>query len=625
MKFHGRFSKQIVCFLLVIFLAIGVMPGIAATAEATPSFTDIAGHWAGEAIDFMVEGGFMQGTSATTFAPNLAFSRAMAVTILHRMAGEPETTSALTFSDVAPGRWYSDAVAWAHSSGVVQGVGGGRFAPTVNITRQEMATILHRFATVQGRDVTLTASVTMDFPDVNLINEWAENAMTWAVYNEIIRGTDLGTLNPRGNATRAEAATVLMRFAQQQPEPESCDDANCSCEPEPKPELPLPTADDFELTISMEETSLPQGENFIVHVELKNNSGQDLEIATYSLFSPHIPGQHWIFQSLVPPWPNFVFFRADSTFSRTIHLNWYYDLSPGVYELTIGTTFYIGWEQPADPENEPIPWKVPSNAQRIDIVSNTIELTVQPEPPTADDFELTISVEETSLPQGENFIVHVELKNNSGQDLKIATYSLFSPHIPGQHWIFERILPPWPNFVFFRADSTFSRTIHLNWYYDLSPGVYELTIGTRFYIGWEQPADPENEPIPWKVPSNAQRIDIVSNTIELTVQPDPSFYPWIIPGIVEVHLNGPHLGYSFVDLLGDFFDEFEVAEIRAWEWPNRSIEKNDTARIGEIFHFELRPETQEIVLEAIDFLLQNPHVRYALPQYLRVPPSLPSI
>ena len=255
-------SKRIICLLLAVCLVIGVMPGIAATATNS-SFTDISGHWAGEAIDFMVEGGFMQGTSDTTFEPNLAFSRAMAVTILHRMAGEPEVPSAPTFSDVATGQWYSAAVAWAHSSGVAQGVGGGRFAPNVNITRQEMAAILYRFAETQGRDMALASSVNLDFPDTNLIHDWAEDAINWAVYSGIMRGTDLGTLNPRGNATRAEAATVLMRFTEQpqqpepEPEPEPKPEPEPEPEPEPKPELepepePEPTpcdcvncADDF--------------------------------------------------------------------------------------------------------------------------------------------------------------------------------------------------------------------------------------------------------------------------------------------------------------------------------------------------------------------------------------------
>ena len=404
MHLNKCWVRSIICLVLIVCLAMGVMPGIAAT---NPSFTDITGHWAREAIDFMVEGGFMQGTSGTTFAPNLAFSRAMAVTILHRMAGEPEAASAPVFSDVATGRWYSNAVAWAHSSGVVQGIGGGRFAPNVNITRQEMATILHRFATDQGRDVTLSSGVAMDFPDANLIQEWAEGAMNWAVYNEIMRGTDLGTLNPQGNATRAEAATVLMRFAEKQPEqtepepelcddgncpcetepePEPCDDANCPCEQEPKPESP--TADDFELTISVEETSLPQGENFRVHVELKNNSGQDLEIVYIFLFGVDIPG--WnpcdcgcddcpddgececpVSGELPEPLSRFFpangvirnIWREHELETWPIASN---TLEPGTHELRFSARFHVNYGQNDLPHD-----------RQIEFWSNTVVLTVQ--------------------------------------------------------------------------------------------------------------------------------------------------------------------------------------------------------------------------------------------------------
>ncbi|MCL2843075.1 MAG: S-layer homology domain-containing protein [Oscillospiraceae bacterium] len=212
--------------MLACLMLLTLVPSVAVAASppASQPFTDIAGHWAHEAIGFMLERDLMQGTSATTFAPNLAFSRAMAVTILYRMAGEPAAPFEAVFSDVASGRWYSEAVIWAHNNEVVQGVGGGRFAPTVNITRQEMATILHRFATAQGYDMAVASSMTLDFPDANLINDWAETEMRWAVYTGLTLGTDAGTLNPRGNATRAEAATLLMRFLEQhvisEPEPE---------------------------------------------------------------------------------------------------------------------------------------------------------------------------------------------------------------------------------------------------------------------------------------------------------------------------------------------------------------------------------------------------------------------
>ena len=214
-----RKPQNMLCALLALALMLSAISGVATTVEADPpppgpSFTDIRGHWAREAIGFMVGGGFMQGTSDTTFAPNMALSRGMTATILYRMAEEPPVQFATVFSDVAPGRWYSDAVVWAHENHVVEGVGDGRFAPDTNITRQEIATILYRLAEAQGHDVAVTSSTISNFPDVDLVSEWAETAMDWAVYSGIMRGTDLGELNPRGNATRAEAATVLMRFVE---------------------------------------------------------------------------------------------------------------------------------------------------------------------------------------------------------------------------------------------------------------------------------------------------------------------------------------------------------------------------------------------------------------------------
>ena len=215
MHTRKRLSRRVVCSVLVVCLMIGTIPGVAtATPPANPPH-DIQDHWAYDAIRFMLERGYMQGTSDTTFAPNLSLSRAMAVTILHRMAGEPVVLSTPSFSDVKPDQWYSDAVVWAHNRGVVQGVGDGRFAPAVSITREQLAVILYRFAFTEGHDVTVASGAVMDFPDANLISDWARAEMEWAVYHGLMRGTNAGTLNPQGNATRAAAATVSMRFWEQ--------------------------------------------------------------------------------------------------------------------------------------------------------------------------------------------------------------------------------------------------------------------------------------------------------------------------------------------------------------------------------------------------------------------------
>ena len=272
--------RRVVCFLVVVSLLCGVTAGALSADEinqmpASHSFADIEGHWAYYAIDFMFERGFMQGTSPTIFAPNLPVSRAMVATILYRVAGKPEAQFRAVFNDVAAGQWYSDAVIWMYDHDAVNGIGGGYFAPSANITREEIATILHRFAIAQGYEVEVTfaSNILLDFADAHIISDWAKVAMEWVVHNEFIIGTDLGALNPRATATRGEAVTMFMRFIEQ-------------AEHQPQ----LPSAEDFVLTISVEEATLPQGNNFSVHVELRNDSGRDLEISHFFLFWPHILG-----------------------------------------------------------------------------------------------------------------------------------------------------------------------------------------------------------------------------------------------------------------------------------------------------------------------------------------------
>ena len=313
-------------------------------------FTDVpVRHWGYDAIRFMFEHDLMRGISPTSFAPGMGLSRAMAVTILYRMAEKPEVDFVSVFRDVAPGRWYSDAVAWAYDNNIVQGVGSGRFAPSSNITREEMAVILYRFAVSQGYAIPLPR-----LPDVSPASPWAETAMQWAVSNRLIRGTNSGGINPRGIATRAEAATILMRFMNERER----------------------WSQPFVLTISVEETSVPQGEPFWVHVELKNNSGEDHDIAYAFLLSPYIPGEYWISDRISPWWPLIEHFESGSTIPAIFDLESYYELSPGVYELTFEALFYFDWE-PLDDPNE-LTWTfLWFKAQHVDLVSNTIEITIQ--------------------------------------------------------------------------------------------------------------------------------------------------------------------------------------------------------------------------------------------------------
>jgi len=170
-------------------------------------FVDVAEtHWARRAIVYVFENDIMTGTTTTTFAPNAPLTRAQLATILWRMDGSPAVTYRPIFRDVAPDRWYSSAVIWAFDRGIVTGTGPGSFAPGDNITREQFATMLHRYAQPH-----YWVSVQMTFPDADQISRWAWDAVHWAVANNIIRGTN-GMLNARGTASRAEVATMLVRY-----------------------------------------------------------------------------------------------------------------------------------------------------------------------------------------------------------------------------------------------------------------------------------------------------------------------------------------------------------------------------------------------------------------------------
>ena len=182
---------------------------------ASSKFTDAPSisNWAHRGIDFAVEHGLFGGTSATTFEPESPMTRAMLVTVLWRYEGQP-TGYENTFSDVnaKDGSWYIDAVAWAASDGIVGGIGKNRFDPEGKITREQMATILYRYADKRGIDTDAYDDLSA-FPDADKVESWAKDAMQWAVAENLIGGSD-GMLLPQGNATRAQVATILMRFIQ---------------------------------------------------------------------------------------------------------------------------------------------------------------------------------------------------------------------------------------------------------------------------------------------------------------------------------------------------------------------------------------------------------------------------
>ena len=185
-----------------------------AAADAPKArFDDVrSSSWYQEAVDYVAENGIMGGVSANTFAPNAPATRAMLVTVLHRLAGTPDAEKTHSFTDLASGAWYAGAVAWAAENGIVDGVGDALFAPNAHITREQLAAILYRYAIHCDLDVTAAADLNA-YADGAQISTWAQDAMRWAIASGLISGRSASALAPQSGATRAEIAQLLMNFA----------------------------------------------------------------------------------------------------------------------------------------------------------------------------------------------------------------------------------------------------------------------------------------------------------------------------------------------------------------------------------------------------------------------------
>ncbi len=176
-------------------------------------FEDLNPHaWYHEATDFVIARGYLCGMSETRFAPHGTLTRGQMVTILYRMAGEPQTEGQNPFVDVAEGRYYTQAVRWAANEGLVLGVDGIHFAPDAPLTREQLMVLMARYAAFQEEDVTSEESLEC-FPDFQKVSGYAQEAMAWAVETGLICGMD-GRLNPKGTATRSQVAAIIMRLCQ---------------------------------------------------------------------------------------------------------------------------------------------------------------------------------------------------------------------------------------------------------------------------------------------------------------------------------------------------------------------------------------------------------------------------
>lgn len=183
---------------------------------------DVAGpdHWAHKGIDYCVRNRLMSGVGAGTFSPDTACTRAQIVKILYNRSGNQTDYSYyyLPFTDVAPGAWYYNAVAWAYYNDVTSGTSATMFTPNAAITRQQLVTFLYRYTVKYAPEFTGNAAPISAFPDADSVANWAYAAMSWAVGNGLIKGNahDNGPdyLDPNGSATRAQTATIIMRYCQ---------------------------------------------------------------------------------------------------------------------------------------------------------------------------------------------------------------------------------------------------------------------------------------------------------------------------------------------------------------------------------------------------------------------------
>lgn len=219
-----RNLKRMAAFLTALILCLGLSV-TAFAAESDTGFSDVdAGDWYAEAAVYCRDNGLMSGTGGSTFSPDTPMTRGMLVTVLYRLAGSPSLENenlGYPFADVPGDSWYADGVYWARLNGVVSGYSDSAFGPNDPLTREQLATILWRYA--GSPEVEIGAS----FADENDIASWAASAVDWAQESGYVSGVGGNRFDPDGTATRAQVAVILMRYDQAQTEEPS---------PEPAPE-----------------------------------------------------------------------------------------------------------------------------------------------------------------------------------------------------------------------------------------------------------------------------------------------------------------------------------------------------------------------------------------------------
>ena len=192
---------------------ITVNCNVTVTNKESSLFNDIyTDDWYYSAVKYVYENNIIKGYTNGNFGPNDNLTRAMLVTILHRMENEEKVSNKNNFSDVG-NTWYTNAIDWASDKKIVMGYGDGTFKPNNKITRQDLMVILYRYAKYKGKNMSVNTDIT-NYPDYNKIDNYAKEAMKWAIGKKILYGNNSGLLDPKGNATRAQVAVIIQRYMQ---------------------------------------------------------------------------------------------------------------------------------------------------------------------------------------------------------------------------------------------------------------------------------------------------------------------------------------------------------------------------------------------------------------------------
>lgn len=349
-------ARKIVSIIVTLCFLLTLVPAgaFAAPKDTEVPFDDVqTTDWFYDTVQYVYDEGLMAGTGDRIFSPQQTTTRGMIVTILHRMAGSPEA-EAQDFTDVDVDAWYAPAISWSIESGVGAGYGGGLFGPDDAITREQMASFLYRYAELKDYDVSAVGDLN-DFADASAVSDWAEDVMSWALGAELFAGRDNNQLAPQGLTTRAEAATILMRYCENIVEEEVDEPDEPVVEPDDPtedPDTPVVEPDD-----PIDE---PNDPNEVIQVTKEATGDRITASVTVALKGSQIESL-----SVTPLAPNDFF---DSTVPGYLGSAFDFNVEGTFDEATIAFTY-----QSEDSPAEPTIYHWNEEAKMLEEVATTVE------------------------------------------------------------------------------------------------------------------------------------------------------------------------------------------------------------------------------------------------------------